>query len=482
MRDLNEVHSVSVKISPCSILAFDVFSVRCRDERIAFFPPVVKRGLGGMVSAQSITGLSGNLSPNTAELVKRGHRHLPLTRPSADLSPQRRGEENRDPRPTRATRTTDRPRPDGERVGVRGPGRGVRRKSVRDVRGMRPHPPWHSRHKGGKGESCVSPSSDRDQHERPLSKLAFRSVKQVHPRSRVALYLAAALFAALTLLVIPKGGQAADKPASRGATTGPGASTPNPDDDHKTVGINQAAELETAAAEPLRMPSLDRADAMKTGQTVALFGLISLAPMGLLMVTAFVRINIVLILLRQALGSPQVPGNQVLTALALLLTALVMRPLGEKIYHDAIVPYTSKKLDLTQAWTAGSQPIKVFMVNQIKKTSHEDYLQALHEYAVPSSPGQMEPAPARPEDFPLRVVAPAYLLSELTTALMIGFFVYLPFLVIDLVVSSVLAATGLFMLPPALVATPIKLIVFVLADGWLLIATMLLSSFAPGGL
>lgn len=216
---------------------------------------------------------------------------------------------------------------------------------------------------------------------------------------------------------------------------------------------------------------------MKTVQTVALFGLISLAPMGLLMVTAFVRINIVLILLRQALGSPQVPGNQVLTALALLLTALVMRPLGEKVYHDAIVPYTSKKLDLAQAWTAGSQPIKVFMVSQIKKTNHEDYLHALHEYAVPSSPGQTEPALARLEDFPLQVVAPAYLLSELTTALMIGFFVYLPFLVIDLVVSSVLAATGLFMLPPALVATPIKLIVFVLADGWLLIATMLLSSF-----
>ena len=93
----------------------------------------------------------------------------------------------------------------------------------------------------------------------------------------------------------------------------------------------------------------------------------------------------------------------------------------------------------------------------------------------------MEAAPARVQDFPLRVVAPAYLLSELTTALLIGFYVYLPFLVIDLVVSSVLAATGLFMLPPALVATPIKLIVFVLADGWLLIATMLLSSFAPAG-
>jgi flagellar biosynthesis protein FliP len=302
-----------------------------------------------------------------------------------------------------------------------------------------------------------------------------------HPRPRVA--VAAILCAVLALLVIAKGSEAADEPGFRATTTAPAASAARPDDDQKIVGINQAAELETAAvAGPLRMPALDRADAMKTVQTVALFGLISLAPMGLLMVTAFVRINIVLILLRQALGSPQVPGNQVLTALALLLTALVMQPLGEKVYHDAIVPYSSKKLDLAQAWTAGSQPIKAFMVNQIRKTNHEDYLQALHEYAVPSSPGQAEPAPARPDDFPLRVVAPAYLLSELTTALMIGFYVYLPFLVIDLVVSSVLAATGLFMLPPTLVATPIKLIVFVLADGWLLIATMLLSSFAPAGL
>ena len=136
------------------------------------------------------------------------------------------------------------------------------------------------------------------------------------------------------------------------------------------------------------MPALDRGDAMKTVQTVALFGLISLAPMGLLMVTAFVRINIVLILLRQALGSPQVPGNQVLTALALLLTAIVMRPLAEKVYHDAIVPYTSEKMDLKQAWAAGSGPIKGFMVDQIKRTNHEEYLHALNEYAVPQSPGQ----------------------------------------------------------------------------------------------
>jgi flagellar biosynthetic protein FliP len=195
------------------------------------------------------------------------------------------------------------------------------------------------------------------------------------------------------------------------------------------------------------------------------------------MVTAFVRINVVLILLRQALGSPQLPGNQVLTALALLLTALVMRPMGEKVYHQAILPYATGQVAAAAAWEAGKTPIKAFMIDQIVWTKHQDYLQALHEYAAPPSPGRVDPAPVHVEDFPLRVVAPAYLLSELTTALMMGFYVYLPFLVIDLVVSSVLAATGLFMLPPALVATPVKLIVFVLADGWLLIATMLLSSF-----
>src|SRR5262249_3108733 len=129
------------------------------------------------------------------------------------------------------------------------------------------------------------------------------------------------------------------------------------------------------------------------------------------------------------------------------------------------------------AWTAGTRPIKVFMVNQIVLTRHQDYLQALYEYSTPHSPGRTEPIPLRGEDLPLRVVAPAYLLSHLTTALMMGFYLYLPFLVIDLVVSSVLASTGLFMLPPALVATPVKLILFVLADGWLLVATMLLRSF-----
>jgi flagellar biosynthesis protein FliP len=242
----------------------------------------------------------------------------------------------------------------------------------------------------------------------------------------------------------------------------------------------RTSQRESPAAKPaanLPMPPFDQRDAARTLQTVALFGLISLAPVAVLMVTAFVRINIVLILLRQALGSPQVPGNQVLTALALLLTALVMRPKAEEVYDKAIRPYAAGEVSASEAWKAGTQPIKAFMVDQIVLTKHQDYLEALADYAVPPSPGRIEVAPARAHEFPLRVVAPAYLLSELTTALIMGFYLYLPFLVIDLVVSSVLAATGLFMLPPALVATPVKLIVFVLADGWLLVATMLLSSF-----
>ncbi len=217
-------------------------------------------------------------------------------------------------------------------------------------------------------------------------------------------------------------------------------------------------------------------DDFKGLRSVLLIGLASLAPAAVLMFTAFVRIHIVLVLLRQALGSPQIPGNQVLAALALLLTILVMRPIGESVYDRAIRPYAAHEISAAKAWEAGSTPIKVFMVDQIARTNHGHYLFELYDLAEPPRPGRVDPS--RHEDFPLRVVAPAFLLSELTTALMIGFVIYLPFLVIDLVVSSVLSAMGLFMLPPSLVATPLKLVLFVLADGWLLVATALLRTFA----
>jgi flagellar biosynthetic protein FliP len=246
-----------------------------------------------------------------------------------------------------------------------------------------------------------------------------------------------------------------------------------------TVLTAVAAAPAPAPPPPASVPgmtlTLDPRQVAGSVQTVGLFALVSLAPVAVLMVTAFVRINVVLTLLRQALGSPQVPGNQVLTALALLLTALVMWPVANQVYTRGIEPYAAGRLSAAAAWEKGTTPIKAFMVQQIEATHHQDYLWQLYDYAEPPTPGRA--GPVYGADFPLRVVAPAFLLSELTTALTIGFYLYLPFLVIDLVVSAVLAAMGLFMLPPSLVALPLKLILFVLADGWLLVASMLLQSF-----
>ena len=222
-------------------------------------------------------------------------------------------------------------------------------------------------------------------------------------------------------------------------------------------------------------PPFDPKDLVRS--PVVLFALVSLAPAAVLMLTAFVRINIVLVLLRQALGSPQVPGNQVLTALALMLTALVMRPVGEAVYTRSIQPYAEGRASAADAYASAVKPIKAFMLEQIQRTHHEHYVWAIHdEVAVPG-----QAVPVYEDEFPLGVVATAFLLSELTTALVIGFFLYLPFLVVDLVVSAVLAAMGLFMLPPSLVSLPLKLILFVLVNGWLHVATVLLQSFGPVG-
>jgi flagellar biosynthetic protein FliP len=232
-------------------------------------------------------------------------------------------------------------------------------------------------------------------------------------------------------------------------------------------------------AEPSPLTSLATPEAVRAAGTVGLFALASLAPAAVLMVTAFVRIQVVLTLLRQALGSPLIPGNQALGALALLLTALVMQPVAARVHRDAIAPYQAGRLGPAEAWRAGTQPIKEFMVDQIYRTHHERYLADLYSLAIADAESASE-APERSEDLPLRVVAPAFLLSELTTALVIGFLIYIPFLVIDLVVAAVLAAMGLVMLPPALVSVPLKLILFVLAGGWWLVASMLLRSFGLG--
>lgn len=242
-----------------------------------------------------------------------------------------------------------------------------------------------------------------------------------------------------------------------------------------------AVESETAPSDATGLANLDPRLLGRSLPTIVLFGLVSMAPVALLMLTGFVRISIVLTLLRQALGSPQVPGNQVITALSLMLTALVMWPHGEAVYRGAIEPYASGRMTPVAAWDAGLRPIKAYMLEQLEWRGRLDYLEALADCAEASDSDRPKSRSAsrHAEDYPFRVIAPAYLLEELTTGLLIGFYIYLPFLVVDLVVSAVLAATGLFMLPPSLVAMPAKLILFVLVDGWLQVSTMLLRSFGP---
>lgn len=291
--------------------------------------------------------------------------------------------------------------------------------------------------------------------------------------STIGLALAIAL--ALLLLASPPFAKASQSEARQSNERIEPTSPSQPQPIDPAMEVNAAIATTTPEADP--PPSAMPRSLAASAQTIALFALVSLIPAAVLMVSAFVRISIVLSLLRQAIGSAQVPGNQVLMALSLLLTAVVMWPVGERVYEQSIQPFAEGQLGAVEAWEAGSEPIKAFMIEQICRTRHEHYLTALYDHLPESS---QQPEPTVCEEFPLRIIAPAFLLSELTTALFIGFAIYLPFLVIDLVVAAILSAMGLFLLPPSLVALPLKLILFVLADGWLLVADMLLRSF--GGL
>jgi flagellar biosynthetic protein FliP len=209
-----------------------------------------------------------------------------------------------------------------------------------------------------------------------------------------------------------------------------------------------------------------------TLQMLLLLTVVSLAPAVLMMTTSFVRIAVVLGLLRQALGGQQLPPAQVTTSLALFMTLLVMWPTWSQVYHEAIVPYTAQEKTLEEAWTTGVQPVRRFMSAQIERTGNSDDVWLFYKYQP-----QPVASPQSYDDVPLTVLLPAFMLSELKTAFLIGFQVYLPFLVLDLVVASVTISTGMVMLPPVLVSLPLKLLLFVLVDGWHLVVGMLLESF-----
>jgi flagellar biosynthetic protein FliP len=201
-------------------------------------------------------------------------------------------------------------------------------------------------------------------------------------------------------------------------------------------------------------------------QTLLLLTALSFLPALLLMMTGFTRIIIVLSLLRQALGTQSSPPNQVLVGLALFLTFFVMGPVFDRIYTDAYQPYASNKITMPQALEKGSAPLKAFMMKQTREAD-------LALFVKLSGDPQLN----GPEDVPLRILVPSFVTSELKTAFQIGFAVFIPFLIIDMVVASVLMSMGMMMVSPALVALPFKLMLFVLVDGWHMLIGSLAESF-----
>lgn len=201
-------------------------------------------------------------------------------------------------------------------------------------------------------------------------------------------------------------------------------------------------------------------------QVLALMTGITLLPAALMGLTAFTRIIIVLGLLRQALGTGQTPGNQVLLALALFLTSMVMMPVFDQAWANGISPYLNHTLDFKGAWAAASEPFRGFMLAQVRQND-------LMTFAGLSHTGPY----ATPQDVPFGVLAASFLTSELKTAFEIAFLVYIPFVIIDLVVASVLMSMGMMMLSPMLISAPFKILLFVLVDGWVLVVGSLAASF-----
>lgn len=211
-----------------------------------------------------------------------------------------------------------------------------------------------------------------------------------------------------------------------------------------------------------------------TLSAAVMFGVVSLAPAVLLMTTCFVRMSVVLSLVRQGLGTAQLPSNQIVTSLALFLTAMVMWPVWSGGYRAGVEPYQAGAITLGEAYERGTLPVRRWMAAQIEQSGNRDTMLLFLE-RHPTAPKQV----ATYDEVPLETLLPAFLVSELETAFTIGFRMLLPFLVLDVIVATLVVSTGLVMLPPTLVSLPLKLLVFVMADGWSLVVTSLLDSVWP---
>ena len=238
-------------------------------------------------------------------------------------------------------------------------------------------------------------------------------------------------------------------------------------------GLVAAAALLPLYAIAQGLPALTSTPAANGGQnytlslqTMLLLTGLTFLPAALLMMTSFTRIIIVLSLLRQALGTQTAPPNQVMVGLALFLSLFVMGPVLDKIYTDAYLPLSENRINMSQALDTGAGPLKAFMMKQTRQSD-------LALYVKLSNSAQLQ----GPEDVPLRVLVPAFITSELKTAFQISFAIFIPFLIIDMVVASVLMSMGMMMVSPSIVSLPFKLMLFVLVDGWHLLIGSLAQSF-----
>jgi flagellar biosynthetic protein FliP len=237
------------------------------------------------------------------------------------------------------------------------------------------------------------------------------------------------------------------------------------------VGVGTAAILFAVGSARAQGITIDFGDGgtltERAVQLVALVTILSLAPSILVMVTSFTRIVVVLSLLRSAIGLQSAPPNAVMISLALFLTAFVMMPTFQSAYDEGIQPLINQSIEAPEAFDRASKPFHDFMMKHVREKDLALFVDL-----------SGTAAPASPEDLSLRILIPAFMISELRRAFEIGFLLYLPFIIIDLVVASVLMSMGMMMLPPIVISLPFKLIFFVLVDGWSMIAGSLVESFA----
>lgn len=212
----------------------------------------------------------------------------------------------------------------------------------------------------------------------------------------------------------------------------------------------------------------DGSDMSSVLQMLLVLTVISLAPSILIMLTSFTRIVIVLHFTRAAIGTQTVPPNQVIVGLSLFLTFFIMSPTFSEVYTSAIQPLSNNEISAQEAYNIGVKPIRQFMLKQVSTKDLDTFLR-IAEYEE----GSIESA----DDIPMEVLVPSFIISELRTAFIIGFLIYLPFIIIDMVVSSTLMSMGMMMLPPTTISTPFKILLFVMADGWNLIIGNLMTTF-----